>query len=270
MRKELDKSDKKLVKSLFWYSFLLEPSYNYERQQGLGFAVSMIPAIKKFYKTKEEQKDALVRHMAIFNTTPHISSVISGVVASLEKEASENKDFDKSIINNVKISLMGPLAGIGDSFFWGTLRVICAGIGISLASKGSVLGAILFLVLFNTVHILFRYFGVYYGYKFGVNILSNLSENNILNNISRAGNIVGLTVIGAMTAQMVNLKTNLSFTIEQSEYLIQDYIDQIFPALLPLLYTIWMYMLLKKGYKSQTILFITIAISIVLAFLKIV
>ena len=45
---------------------------------------------------------------------------------------------------------MGPLSGIGDSFFWGILRVI-AGIGISLASTGSPLGAIVFLLLYNVL-----------------------------------------------------------------------------------------------------------------------
>lgn len=132
-KQKMSAEDKKMVNGLFWNSFLLEASYNYERQQALGFSVGMWPAIKRFYKTKEGQAEALKRHMAIFNTTPHMVSVISGVTAAMEKEASENKDFDKDIINNVKVGLMGPLAGIGDSFFWGTLRIIAAGIGLSLA-----------------------------------------------------------------------------------------------------------------------------------------
>ena len=157
-KQKMSAEDKKMVNGLFWNSFLLEASYNYERQQALGFSVGMWPAIKRFYKTKEGQAEALKRHMAIFNTTPHMVSVISGVTAAMEKEASENKDFDKDIINNVKVGLMGPLAGIGDSFFWGTLRIIAAGIGLSLAQQGSVLGAILFLIIFNVPHLLIRYY----------------------------------------------------------------------------------------------------------------
>ena len=98
--------------------------YNYERQQGLGYAIAIWPAIKTFYHTKEEQAKALVRHMEIFNTTPHEVTAITGVNAALEKEASQNPDFDVNSINNIKVGLMGPFAGIGDSFFWGTFRII--------------------------------------------------------------------------------------------------------------------------------------------------
>ena len=57
----------------------------------------------------------------------------------MEESNARNEDFDTSSINNVKVALMGPLAGIGDSMFWGTLRVIATGIGTSLAMQGSIL-----------------------------------------------------------------------------------------------------------------------------------
>ena len=177
---ELSKDEKALVNELFWSSLPLEASYNYERQQALGFCVGMWPAIKRFYTTKEEQADALVRHMAIYNTTPHVSSTISGIAAAMEKEASLNPEFDASAINNVKIGLMGPFAGIGDSFFWGTFRVIAAGIGISLAQQGSPLAPIVFLLLFNVPHIIVRYFGCKLGYQFGSNLMSNLKDSTII------------------------------------------------------------------------------------------
>ena len=77
------------------------------------------------------------------------------------------------IRDSVKVGLMGPLAGIGDSFFWGTLRIIAAGIGLSLAQQGSVLGAILFLIIFNVPHLLIRYYGTVLGYQFGAGLMSN-------------------------------------------------------------------------------------------------
>ncbi|MGN1344737.1 MAG: PTS system mannose/fructose/sorbose family transporter subunit IID, partial [Traorella sp.] len=169
----LSKDDKKLVNELFWHSFLLEACYNYERQQGLGFCLNMVPAIKRFYKTKEEQSEALVRHMAIYNTTPHVSGMIAGVAAAMEKEASENPEFDKEAINSVKVGLMGPMAGLGDSFFWGTFRIIASGIAISLAQQGSPLAPIVFLFVFNIPHIIVRYFGTKYGYMFGTKLMTN-------------------------------------------------------------------------------------------------
>ena len=262
-KQKMSAEDKKMVNGLFWNSFLLEASYNYERQQALGFSVGMWPAIKRFYKTKAGQAEALKRHMAIFNTTPHMVSVISGVTAAMEKEASENKDFDKDIINNVKVGLMGPLAGIGDSFFWGTLRIIAAGIGLSLAQQGSVLGAILFLIIFNVPHLLIRYYGTVLGYQFGAGLMSNTKSAGILKMISKGASIVGLMVIGAMSASMVAMKTPLTFTIGETAFELQGYLDQIFPLLLPLLYTLAMFGLLKKGCKSTTILLITIAVGVI-------
>lgn len=259
---KLTKDERKLVNELFFGSFLLEASYNYERQQALGFAIGMWPAIKRFYHTKEDQSEALVRHMAIFNTTPHVVSSITGVAAALEKEASENEGFDKSIINSVKIGLMGPLAGVGDSFFWGTFRVIAAGIGISLAQQGSVLGPILFFVLFNIPHIVIRYYGTVLGYKLGTGLMSGAKDSKLMQMLSKGATIVGLIVIGGMTASMVSMSTPLSFKIGETDFAIQTYLDQIFPLLLPFCYTLIMFGLLKKGFKSTTILLVTIIVAI--------
>lgn len=264
MRKEnkLSKEDRKLVNELFWHSFMLENCYNYERQQALGYAIGMWPAIKRYYKTKEDRAEALVRHMAIFNTTPHLVSAINGISAVMEKEASENPDFDRSIINNVKVGLMGPFAGIGDSFFWGTLRVIAAGIGISLAQQGSPLGFIVFLLIFNIPHLLIRYYGTVVGYKFGTSLMDNAKDSGVLQMVSKGATIVGLMVIGAMSASMVGMTTPFSLTIGDTPFEFQTYLDQIFPLLLPLLYTLAMFGLLKKGCKPTTILLITIVVGI--------
>ena len=269
MSRKMSKEDSKLVNQLFWNSFLLEACYNYERQQALGFCINMIPAIKTFYKTEEEQSEALVRHMAIYNTTPHVSGMIAGVAAAMEKEASQNPNFDKSAINGVKVGLMGPLAGLGDSFFWGTFRVIASGIGISLAQQGSALAPIAFLIAFNVPHILVRYFGTKYGYLFGTQLMTNIKENDVFKNISKAAVIVGLMVIGTMTASMVSATTVLEVNIGGTPFAIQQYLDQIFPLLIPLLYTLGMFGLLKKGVRSDVILLITIAVGIVGAFLGI-
>ncbi|WP_339226818.1 PTS system mannose/fructose/sorbose family transporter subunit IID [Oceanobacillus sp. FSL K6-2867] len=261
-KKKMSKDEKKLMREIFWSSFMLEASYNYERQQALGFSIGMWPAIKRYYKNKKDQADALERHMNIFNTTPHVVTTITGVATALEKEASKNPSFDKNIINNVKVGLMGPFAGIGDSLFWGTLRIIAVGIGLSLAQQGSILGPIIFLLLFNIPHMLIRYYGGVLGYKFGTQIMDRANNSGIMQKISKGATIVGLMVIGAMTASMVKLESSLVFSVGEEKIPMQDYLDQIFPLLLPLLYTIFMYYLLKKGMKPTTILLVTIAIGI--------
>lgn len=71
----------------------------------------------------------MARHISYFNTTVPMSTFIMGLCGAMEKENSENKDFDAGSINPSRPH--GPLAGIGDSIFWGVWRVICAGIAIS-------------------------------------------------------------------------------------------------------------------------------------------
>ncbi|VYU48385.1 PTS mannose transporter subunit IID [Clostridium tertium] len=267
----ISSEEKKMLKKMFLSSFVMEHSYNYERQQGLGFSLGMWPVIKKVYKTKEEQGEALERHMAVFNATPHIETLIMGISAAMEKEASQNPNFDKSSINSVKVGLMGPLSGIGDSIFWGSLRVVAAGIGLSLCSQGNPLGALLFLLVYNIPHFIIKYYCTFIGYSFGLDLMSNVKSNGILDKITKAASIVGLMVIGAMTASMVVLSLTGKFNISGNEFVIQDYIDQIFPMILPLLYTLLMFYLLQvKKFKATKLLLITIVLSFVLVFVGLV
>lgn len=261
----LSKDDKKLVNELFINSFFLENCYNYERQQGLGFAVAMWPAIKRFYASKEDRAEALTRHMAIFNTTPHVVGAITGVAAALEKEASQNPAFDTSIINNVKVGLMGPFAGIGDSFFQGTLRIIASGIGISLCQQGSPLGPLLFLLIFNIPHLIIRYLLTMAGYMSGTSLVEG-AGSEALQKLSKGATIVGLMVIGGMSASMVTMSTPLAITLGDTTFEMQSYLDQIFPSLLALLYVLLMFGCLKKGMKSTGILLLTIALALVATF----
>lgn len=264
---EVNPKEKKMLQKMFLSSFVMEHSYNYERQQGLGFSLGMWPVIKEVYKTKAEQGEALERHMAVFNATPHIETLIMGIVAAMEKEASENPNFDKSSINSVKVGMMGPISGIGDSIFWGSLRIIAAGIGLSLCSQGNPLGALLFLLVYNIPHLIIKYYCTFIGYKFGISLMSDAKNSGILNKITKSATIVGLMVVGAMTASMVSLSLTGSFTIQGNEFIIQDYINQVFPLLLPLLYTLLMYYLLNKKVKATTLLLISLALAFILVFI---
>ena len=168
------KITKKDLSKVFWRSFQMEFSWNYERQMNLAYCYAMIPILKKLYKSKEAMATALKRHLEFFNTTPHIVTLILGINAAMEEENANDPDFDVSTIDNIKTSLMGPLAGIGDSFFWGTLRLIATGVGTSLALQGNILGPILFILIFNIPHLLIRYFETSCGYKVGTGFLKDI------------------------------------------------------------------------------------------------
>ena len=212
----------------------------------------MIPALKKLYKNKKDISDALKRHLAIFNTTPAVVSFIAGAAIAMEEKFKKAKDkgeeVDEESINAVKAALMGPLAGIGDSFFWGTFRIIGAGIGTSLAAKGSILGAILFLLIYNVPHLIVRYFGLKIGYK------------------SEVAKILGLIVVGSMCASMVTITTPFVFKLNGTKIVLQDIFDGIIKGFLPLGFTFIIYALLEKGMKSTTLLWGILILGIVLSF----
>lgn len=145
---------------------------------------------------------------------------------------------------------MGPMSGIGDSFFWGTFRVIAAGIGIGLAKSGNILGAVIYFLLYTAIHFITKILGGKYGYKMGTKFLENSEENHLMDKLSMGASILGMTVIGAMIGTMVSLQTTLSFTLAGIETTLQSIFDQIFPGILPLGATFLCVALFNKNVKT--------------------
>ncbi len=94
-----------------------EFSWNYERQMNMAYVYAIIPILKKLYPKKAEMANALQRHLAFFNTTPILLHLFLGINAAIEEENVLDEQFEVSTIDSIKTSLMGPLAGLGDSFF---------------------------------------------------------------------------------------------------------------------------------------------------------
>ncbi len=245
---------KKDLNRLFWRSFQMEFSWNYERQASLGYVYAMIPILKKLYKKKEDLSQALKRHLEFFNCTPYIVTMILGISVAMEKQNADNSKFDSSSINTVKASLMGPLSGIGDSFFWGTLRLIATGVGTSLALKGNILGPILFFLIFNIPHIALRYILTSLGYKMGTGFLKKLQDNGTMGYLTLGAAILGLMVIGGMSSEMIVLNVPLKIGTGKSATAVQDILNGIMPGLLPLAAFGIIYWLLGKQWKTTTIL----------------
>lgn len=263
----ITKSD---MRKTFWRSFPLQGCFNYERMQNVGFCYSMIPVLKRLYPEKEKAREALKRHLSFFNTTPQVVSFITGACVALEEQNKKSEEgFDIESITALKAALMGPIAGIGDSFFWGTFRIIAAGVGCGLAAKGSILGAVLFLLIFNIPHYLVRYYGLKMGYKSGISFIETAQSSGMVEILTNCAKIIGLCVVGAMIASMVSFSTPLVLNIGETKVGIQEVFDQILPKILPLVLTFGIYGLLKKGHKTVTVMLGIIVVSILCAFLGI-
>ncbi|KNC92136.1 PTS system mannose/fructose/sorbose family transporter subunit IID [Trabulsiella odontotermitis] len=242
------------LRRVFWRSFQMEFSWNYERQMNLAFVYALIPVLKKLYPQKEDLKNALKRHLVFFNTTPHIVTLLLGITTAMEEKNSQQKAMDDGAIENVKASLMGPLAGLGDSFFWGTLRLIATGIGTSLALKGNILGPILFLLVFNVPHLLVRWFFTRWGYVLGTGVLQRIQRSGMMENVTYGASIIGLMVVGAMAASMIDITIPIAFGTGEAKTNVQDILNDIMPCLLPLVSFGIVYWLLGRKVKPLSII----------------
>ena len=198
---QLTKSDRQKV---WWRSTFLQGSWNYERMQNLGWAYSLIPAIKRLYTKKEDQAAALERHLEFFNTHPYVAAPILGVTLALEEEKANGASIDDAAIQGVKIGMMGPLAGIGDPVFWFTVRPILGALGASLAASGNIIGPLLFFVLWNAIRMAFLWYTQELGYKAGSEITKDMS-GGILQYITKGASILGMFIIGVLVKQWVNI-----------------------------------------------------------------
>lgn len=203
MEKKL-KLTKKDRLSIWWRSTFIQGSWNYERMQNGGWAFSLIPAIKKLYKTKEERSAALTRHLEFFNTHPYVASPIIGVTLALEEDRANGAQVDDVTIQGVKVGMMGPLAGVGDPVFWFTLRPILGALGASLALGGSIVGPLLFFFAWNIIRMAFIWYTQEFGYKVGTSIAQDLS-GGLLGKITQGASILGMFIIGSLVQRWVSI-----------------------------------------------------------------
>lgn len=208
---QLSKSDRKKV---WWRSQFLQGSWNYERMQNLGWAYSLIPAIKKLYTTKEDQAAALERHLEFFNTHPYVAAPIMGVTLALEEERANGVEIDDAAIQGVKIGMMGPLAGIGDPVFWFTVRPILGALGASLATSGNLVGPLLFFFGWNAIRMAFLWYTQEFGYKAGSEITKDMS-GGILKDITKGASILGMFILAVLVQRWVSINFTVNLPGKQ-------------------------------------------------------
>ena len=234
-KKTLTKKDRLAV---CWRHQFLQGSWNYERMQNGGYVYSLIPAIKKLYTNDKDRCDALKRHLEFYNTQPFVSAPIVGVSLGLEEEKANGKDISDKRINDAKVAMMGPLAGIGDPLFWFTLRPILAALGASMALSGNIVGPLLFFICFNVIRFGFMWITQEKGYELKESIVDQLSPQ-LLQMISKGATIAAMFIFGALVNRFV------SIDLSQTLPLVQLNLDALLPSLLSLGLTLFMCYRLK-------------------------
>lgn len=252
----------------FVYENFQQASFNFETIHGLAFCVDMIPTIKRVYKNKKDQVEALKRHLTFFNVTPAVCGPVVGVTMAMEEAKAQGEDIDEGAINSLKIGLMGPLCGVGDPLIWGTLRPITAAIGASMAVDGNIFGPLFFFLAFNAVRLALKWFGLTYGLKQGLNLVSDLS-GNLLPKLTEGATVLGLFVMGVLVTKWtsINVPVVVSRTAgadgKEVVTTVQNILDQLCPGLLGLGLTFLMMYLLRKKVNPMILIFCLFAVGIV-------
>ena len=245
-------------------SVLNQACFNYERMQSIGFTASMGPALKKIYKDDPKTLEKVLHdNLEFINTHNTLLPYLQGLMLSLY----EGKE-DPDTVKKIKISLFGPLAGIGDALFWFTLLPIMAGICASLSSQGNVIGPVLFFLVFLLAFML-RFPLARIGYKTDTAALDKIQENT--KRVSNAASVLGVTILGGLIASYVtlNVKTVIDIGHDATVSLQTDFFDKILPNILPFAFTFLIYFLLRKKVNTTVLICGIIIFAILFSFLGI-
>ncbi len=159
--------------------FLLQGCWNYEGMQNVGFAYSILPALRDRYAGRpQEFSRALKRHLEYFNTHPAMAAVILGAAIRLEERVAEG-EVDPRAVGTFKVGMMGSLGAIGDSYFWGALKPMASVAGAILAFVHPLLGIVALLTLYNISHLVLRFRGFSAGMEGEESALRFLKEAGI-------------------------------------------------------------------------------------------
>ncbi|MGA2090929.1 MAG: PTS system mannose/fructose/sorbose family transporter subunit IID, partial [Endomicrobiales bacterium] len=159
------------------------------------------------YPDPAKRSEALLRHLGFFNVHPYMVNIILGMVIRTEEEISRGNTAAVETVNNVKNAMAGPLAAIGDVFFWATWRPFLAllSVGIALVilrfhfDNYLLLAPLFFIIVYNVFQIVFRLVSLIAAYRSHDEILSVIKElkfRNMLDYVRFLGMVVLICVMG--------------------------------------------------------------------------
>jgi mannose PTS system EIID component len=181
---------------IFWRSFFIQASWSYDRLQSLGFAFALLPALRRLYPDRAEFSLRLAAHMEYFNTQPYLASFILGAAARAEEERASGRNPDVNV-TELKTTLMAPLGALGDSFFWGSLKPFAAAAAVAVLITGSWWAPLLFLAVYNVVHVGLRFSLVFIGYSTQGNVAEMMSRYSFTR-LARRYKAMSVAIVGCI------------------------------------------------------------------------
>ena len=258
-------TEKKTLRKMWWNAGYVFAGFNMVKMEGNTYAYCMLPVINEVYANNEElQTEAFVRNTEFFNTHAACAGLVLGLSYALERERSLDPDkVPGEMITNIKTSLMGPLAAVGDSIFFNCIRVVAAGVGISLAAQGNPLGVLLFVGIYGGIFLAVKWYLIHLGYSLGTETITKAFQSGIIQSISDAACVMGLIMVGSLVSNMVSISTPLVVPMGSgTEMVVQDIFDGIIPGFLKLVLLFTIVWLVRKKTKPIVIIFLILLLSV--------
>ena len=256
-------SDQELYRFTWRWSLFLATIWNYEKMEAAGYLITMAPALDKLYKDNESARlHAYEVESQFFNCETNLAAIIFGMDLAVQDEFGED---GLEMAQAIKTSLMGPFSGIGDTLFSSVIDVIFGSIAVTTGLQGNYIGILLWEVWMFFAPFVLRPWLCRLGYREGLKLTTSLNDS--LSELTKCGSILGLTVIGAMIATMVNIKFG-TINFGQFTFNVQT---QLFDAIMPkagsAIVAFLCYKFLDKyGMKSARLIYIAILICILFSF----
>lgn len=250
-------------------AYYIQNGFNYGNYQGLGYANMLYPALRKIYKDDDDAfQAALKENVEFYNTNPHFVPFITSLHLAMLENGTPNSE-----IRNIKMALMGPLSGIGDSLSQFVLAPLLGTIGASMAYEGLMLGPIIYLLGMNLILLAIKIVSGMLGYNLGTSIIGTMTEQ--IEKVSRVASMIGVTVISGLAVSFVKINTSIQYAVavpggEEKLITLQSMLDAIAPRLLPCAFVGLVFYLIKvKKWTTVKLVCMTIALGIVLSVLGI-
>lgn len=139
----------------FWRSLFLQAGFSTEGMQSLGLVYALSPALHALYPDDERRQAAFRRHLTPFNTHPYVAAAIVGGILFHEQHIAAGEQPPESV-DRFKALLMGPLAALGDGFFWLSLRPAVGALSVALVPLIGAWAVLFYVAAYNAVHLTAR------------------------------------------------------------------------------------------------------------------
>lgn len=240
--------------------FAFQLGWNYERMQNSGYLYHILPQLRKIYGDgTPELKEMMKTHAQFFNTSNFFNTIVTGIDLAIEEEQGIK---GKEAVSGIKVGLMGAFASIGDSIFAALIPAICGALAAAMAKEGNPVGLFIWFAV-NMAICAFRWKQLRFAYQKGTALVTEMRDK--LNALTDAATVLGVFMVGALVATMINVKIVWTPKIGAVPMDIQNNLNMILPKLLPAAIVGFVYWLLgKKGITSTKAILIVLLLCVVL------